>query len=58
MQFTEFMQMVVRVAILKFYDTDYNFELSIAKKVEYFLDDIFYSIGIFANNPKRILHRS
>jgi len=42
----EFMQMVVRLSILKFRSSDYNHKLSLAKKVEYLLDDLFEGLGI------------
>ena len=46
MNYVEFMQMIVRISVLKFYSSELNHLISLAKKVEYLLDDLFECLGI------------
>jgi len=51
MRYVEFLELVCRVAVCKFYDTEQEYSLSLSQKVLCVLDDLFESAGVQATDP-------
>ena len=51
-RYVEFLELVCRVAVCKFYDTEQEYSLSLSQKVLCLLDDLFESVGVQAKDPR------